>query len=428
MAERGAVPNVPKARQRALHAVRSLFSPLLPDDYLELINPLWSTQELRGRIERIERETPDAVTVLIRPGYEWVGHRPGQYLRIGVVVDGVHHWRAYSLTTDPGGPDGLIGITPKLVDAGKVSPYLVHQARPGDIVRLGGVEGTFVLPDPPPQRLLFISAGSGITPIMSMLRSLDRDEALEDVVHLHSSRTAEGVIFGEQLRELDSRRPGYRPHLRITGEAGRIAPGDLDELCPDWRERRAFVSGPGEMLDALVRHWREEGDPELLEMERFQPVIGGDAVAGEGGSDPLPLQRGRDRVRRRHADPRRRRGSRGRAALRLPDGDLPHLHRPALHGRSAGTCGPARSTGRREKWSEPASTRRKATLQLHFEKEGARTQMSMTATATDRHPASRARSRTSPRSSSTSWRASSTRSATGSWTSSATATAATSRA
>jgi ferredoxin-NADP reductase len=284
MAERGAVPNVPRARQRALHAVRSLFTPLLPDDYLELINPLWSTQELRGRIERIERETPDAVTVLIRPGYEWMGHRPGQYLRIGVVVDGVHHWRAYSLTTDPGRPDGLIGITPKLVDSGKVSPFLVHKARPGDIVRLGGVEGTFVLPDPPPERLLFISAGSGITPIMSMLRSLDRDGALDDVVHVHSSRSAEGVIFGEQLRDLDSRRAGYRPHLRLTGEAGRVAPADLDELCPDWRERHAFVSGPGEMLDALVRHWREEGEPKRLAMERFQPVIGGDAAVGEGGA------------------------------------------------------------------------------------------------------------------------------------------------
>src|SRR6478752_6706424 len=186
MAERGAVPRVSAVRRKTLSAMRSLFTPLLPDDYLELINPLWSTQELRGRIERIERETSDAVTVLIRPGYEWMGHRPGQYLRIGVVVDGVHHWRAYSLTTDPGRPDGLIGITPKLVESGVVSPYLVRQARPGDIVRLGGVEGTFVLPDPPPRQLLLISAGSGITPIMSMLRSLDRDEALEDVVHIHS--------------------------------------------------------------------------------------------------------------------------------------------------------------------------------------------------------------------------------------------------
>ncbi|HWT90118.1 MAG TPA: ferredoxin reductase [Solirubrobacterales bacterium] len=283
MAERGATPNVPRWRRWVLKRLQSLFTPLLPDDYLELINPLWSTQELRGRIERIKPETPDAVTVLIRPGYEWGGHRPGQYLRIGVVVDGVHHWRAYSLTTDPARPDGLIGITPKLVDAGKVSPYLVRQARPGDIVRLGGVEGTFTLPDPPPRKLLFISAGSGITPIMSMLRSLDRDEALHDVVHVHSARTPDGVIFGEQLSELDSRCSGYRPHIRITSEAGRVAPAHLDELCPDWRERRTFASGPGEMLDALVGHWREEGDPELLEMERFQPVIGGDTAAGEGG-------------------------------------------------------------------------------------------------------------------------------------------------
>ena len=284
MAESGAKPQVSRTRRRALDAVRSLFTPLLPDDYLELINPLWSTQELRGRIERIERETADAVTVLIRPGYDWMGHRPGQYLRIGVVVNGVHHWRAYSLTTDPERPDGFIGITPKLVEAGVVSPYLVRQARPGDIVRLGGVEGTFVLPDPPPRQLLFISAGSGITPIMSMLRSLDHDSALDDVVHIHSARTPDGVIFGEQLRDLDSRCGGYRPHLRITGEAGRVGPHELDRLCPDWRERHTFASGPSEMLDALTAHWEEHGNPDLLAMERFQPVIGGGAVEGEGGT------------------------------------------------------------------------------------------------------------------------------------------------
>ena len=151
MAERGAAPKVPELQRRALKAARYLFTPLLPDDYLELINPLWSTRELRGRIERIERETPDAVTVLIRPGYEWPGHKPGQYTRVGVVVDGVFHWRAYSLTSEPGRPDGLISITPKLVDSGKVSPYLVKRARPGDVVRLGGVEGSFVMPDPTPE-------------------------------------------------------------------------------------------------------------------------------------------------------------------------------------------------------------------------------------------------------------------------------------
>jgi stearoyl-CoA 9-desaturase NADPH oxidoreductase len=284
MAERGAVPQVPELRRKALHAVRSLFTPLLPDDYIELINPLWSTQELRGRIERIEKETPDAVTVMIRPGHAWQGHLPGQYLRIGVIVEGVHHWRAYSLTTDPGRPDGLIGITPKRVDTGVVSPYLVHGARPGDIVRLGGVEGTFTVPEPVPPKLLFISAGSGITPIMSMLRALDRSGDLDDAVHIHSARDAERVIFAQHLTDLDERRGGYRLHLQLTGADGRVSPADLDRLCPDWRERQTFASGPRELLDALVEHWAAEGDPALLQMERFQPIIGTAVPAGEGGT------------------------------------------------------------------------------------------------------------------------------------------------
>ena len=271
-------------RRRILKAANVLFTPLLPDDYLELINPLWSTRELRGRIERIEPETEDAVTVLIRPGWEWEGHEPGQYLRIGVVVDGVHHWRAYSLTSDPGRPDGFISITPKLVTEGVVSPFLTCEAQPGSIVRLGGVEGTFTLPDPLPEKMLFISAGSGITPIMSMLRDLDRRDAMDDVVHIHSAREPDDVIFGEQLREIAKRRDGFRLHEQHTGKDGRLTPSDLDDICPDWRDREAFLSGPGEMLDALTAHWEEHADCDRMHLERFQPIIGGDGGEGEGGT------------------------------------------------------------------------------------------------------------------------------------------------
>ncbi len=285
MAERGAPPKVPKLQRRVLNAVRAFTSPLLPDDYLELINPLWSTRELRGRIESIDPETPDAATVTIRPGYEWEGHRAGQYLRIGLDINGRRHWRAYSLTSDPGRPDGFISITIKNVDEGVVSPYLVRRGRPGSIVSLGGVEGEFVLPDPLPEKLLFISAGSGITPIMSMLRSLEHQDALGDVLLIHSARTPDDVIFGEQLRAMAERNEGFRLHEQLTGELGRFGPADLDELCPDWREREAFISGPAELLDALDAHWDEHADCDRLHMERFQPIIGGDEVeAGEGGT------------------------------------------------------------------------------------------------------------------------------------------------
>ncbi len=285
MAERGAVPRVSRARRRALRVVGSFTSPLLPDDYLELVNPLWSTRELRGRIERVERASASAVNVTIKPGWEWEGHLPGQYLRLGIEVDGVHHWRAYSLTSEPGRPDGCIAITPKLVEGGKVSPYLCGRVRPGTVVRLGGVEGTFVLPDPVPPRLLFVSAGSGITPIMSMLRSLAGTGQIEDVVHVHCAREASDVIFRRELLELDERRRGYRLHERLTGLAGRLKAQELDALCPDWRDREAFVCGPSGLLQALGERWRADGDLARMHLERFQPETGiGDGERGCGGT------------------------------------------------------------------------------------------------------------------------------------------------
>jgi stearoyl-CoA 9-desaturase NADPH oxidoreductase len=282
--ERGAEPQVSQLLRRALRGISAWTSPLLPDDYLELINPLWSTRELRGRVESIEREAGDAVTVLIRPGWDWYGHKPGQYLRIGLDIDGKRHWRAYSLTSEPGHPQGFISVTPKLVAEGAVSPFINRELKPGALVFLGGVEGVFVMPDPVPEKLLFISAGSGITPIMSMLRDLDQRDELTDAVLLHSAHTKEEVTFGDELRELAERRNGFRLHEQHTRANGRMGPQDLDDLCADWRERETFASGPRDLLDALDEHFDAHGDCDRLRIERFQPVIGGDGAEGEGGT------------------------------------------------------------------------------------------------------------------------------------------------
>ncbi|HXD65827.1 MAG TPA: ferredoxin reductase [Solirubrobacteraceae bacterium] len=285
MPERGARPNIHPIQRRVLDALAALSSPLLIDDYLELINPLWSTRELRGRIESIDHETRDAATVLIKPGYRWGGHEPGQYLRIGLDIEGVRHWRAYSLTSDPQREDGLISITVKNVDDGKVSPYLVRRGRPGTIVSLGGVEGEFLLPDPLPAKLLFISAGSGITPIMSMLRHLNQTGELDDAVLLHSARHTDEVIFGDELRGLARRHERVVLHEQLTADNGRMGPADLDRLCPDWRQRDAFISGPNEMLDDFSSHYEQAEVTERLHLERFQPKLGlGEGEEGEGGA------------------------------------------------------------------------------------------------------------------------------------------------
>jgi ferredoxin-NADP reductase len=152
-------------------------------------------------------------------------------------------------------------------------------------VTLSNIEGDFVLPDPVPEKLLFISAGSGITPIMSMLRHLDHYDELGDVVLLHSARHSDEVIFGDELRELARRNENFRLHEQLTREQGRIGPGDLDRLCPDWRDRETYISGPNDMLDAFTTHFDREGDCDRLHMERFQPKLGlGDAGEGEGGT------------------------------------------------------------------------------------------------------------------------------------------------
>jgi stearoyl-CoA 9-desaturase NADPH oxidoreductase len=285
MPEKGAPPNVHPVQRRVLKALSALSTPMLPDDYLELVNPLWSTRELRGRIEEVRHETGQAATILIKPGYRWPSHKPGQYVRIGVDIDGVRHWRAYSLTSDPYREDGLISITPKRVDTGKVSPFLVGRAEPGTIVSLSTIEGEFVLPDPRPDKLLFISAGSGVTPIMSMLRHLDHYDEITDIVLLHSARHTDEVIFGRELRELAARHKEHlKLHEQLTREHGRMGPADLDRLCPDWREREAFISGPADMLDAFGEHWDRADECGRLHMERFQPKLGlGRSGKGEGG-------------------------------------------------------------------------------------------------------------------------------------------------
>jgi len=166
-----------------------------------------------------------------------------------------------------------------------VSPYLVRRGRPGTIVSLGGVEGDFTLPDDLPPKLLFISAGSGITPIMSMLRHLDHADDLDDAVLLHSARHTDDVIFGDEIRDLAKRHEGFTLHEQLTRDKGRMGPEDLDSLCPDWRERTTYISGPGEMLDAFTEHFDNHGDCEKLHMERFQPKLGlGGGDTGEGGT------------------------------------------------------------------------------------------------------------------------------------------------
>ncbi|MFF2044891.1 ferredoxin reductase [Kitasatospora sp. NPDC058170] len=264
-------------RSRAWKLLEMVTTPLLPSDYLDLVSPLRAGADLRGRIEAVHPETGDAATVVIRPGRGWRGHTAGQYVRIGVDVDGRRLWRAYSITSPTERRDGRITITVKAIPEGRVSNHLVHRATPGTLIRLDQPTGDFVLPQAKPAKVLYLTAGSGITPVMGMLR----DNALDDVVMIHCAPQPQDVIFREELHELVAEK-----RLRLTevhtDTDGRLDIARLDELVPDWAERETWACGPAGLLDAAEEHWTGHGVHERLHTERFRPGI---VVAGDGGGE-----------------------------------------------------------------------------------------------------------------------------------------------
>ena len=258
-------------------------TPLLPDDYLKLANPLWSARELRGRVLDVRRETVDSATLVIKPGWGFsFDYEPGQYIGIGVLVNGRWRWRSYSLTSSPVKGARIITITVKAMPEGFLSTHLVGGVAPGTIVRLAAPQGNFVMPDPAPASVLFITAGSGITPVMSMLRTLARRDQVTDIVHMHSAPTESDVMFAGELAEMQQTHKSYRLGLRSTRTQGRLDLSRLGEEVPDWRQRQTWACGPEGMLNSAERVWSGAGIAERLHLERF--AVSKAAVHGQGGT------------------------------------------------------------------------------------------------------------------------------------------------
>ncbi|WP_246394269.1 FAD-binding oxidoreductase, partial [Pseudonocardia pini] len=178
---------------------RAFTTPLLPDDVLGTLNPLWSRRQPQARVVRVVPETADTTTLYLRPGAPFAAHIPGQYVGLGLRIDGVWHWRTYSLTSRPG--EQLLQVTVTAVPGGLVSGRLAHGTPVGTVLGIAPATGDFTAPAGKP---LFVTAGSGITPVMGMLRSADPAD-LADAVLVHVDRTPDEVVFGPELRALAAR-------------------------------------------------------------------------------------------------------------------------------------------------------------------------------------------------------------------------------
>jgi ferredoxin-NADP reductase len=189
----------------------------------------------------------------------------------------------YSISSAAPGDD-RITITVKA--QGRLSRAL-RDVKPGDYLAVGLPEGDFVLPDGDPAHLLFVTGGSGITPIASMVRTLAARGALRDIVHVHYARTALDEIFGRELRALAAAYPGYRLTIVHSNVDPRLLSTErLDELAPDWRTRETWACGPASMLAAVTTIFDDAGRAGALHIERFAAALA-----------PLPANDSGGRVR-----------------------------------------------------------------------------------------------------------------------------------
>jgi stearoyl-CoA 9-desaturase NADPH oxidoreductase len=269
--------------------VDALTTPHGVDRYLELVNPMWAVHEIRARVEHVQPEAPGVATLTLRPTSGWCGALAGQHVQLGVVVDGVRRTRCFSLSSSAHRPDGRVTITVKAHDEGYVSRYLAGDVPVGTVVHLSPADGDFTLPAPRPERLLLVSAGSGITPVIAMLRTLRDEGYAGSVTFLHYARSPQDTIFAAELAELAAGCDFADVHLVHTqagdglgGSAlsGRFCAEHLHTVAPDFADVETYACGPAGMVERVQHVYDEARAGERLHVERFKtPAIAADPAA-----------------------------------------------------------------------------------------------------------------------------------------------------
>ena len=226
---------------------------------------MWAATEVRARIVDITRENPDSeaaevATLTLQPTSTWRGHRAGQYVQVGVELPGSSRRmaRVFSISSAESDPGERFTLTIRAHEEGQVSKYLVRDAKPGEILHLNQAEGDFTLPGSPatpsPYPLLMISGGSGITPVMSQIRTLLRDgydgKAQRKVTFLHFAGSPEDQIFRDELAEIAAADNHIDVHLRYGDQ--RFSEFELTRLVPDFQNTDTWACGPAGLIELVT--------------------------------------------------------------------------------------------------------------------------------------------------------------------------------
>lgn len=270
-----------------LDLVQTMTSPHSLDRYLELVRPSLTLRDLRAEVVEVDRSVPGSLTLTLRPNRPWAGHAAGQFVQVGVVINGVKHTRCYSPIDAQGGTRRTLTLTVKAHPDGLVSQYLHRNARTGMVVDLSPASGVFRLPDERPDKIVLISGGSGITPVLSMLSTLIAEGYRGAVVFAHYARSPEDVPHRALLEWIGRQHdnvdivlgyPEQGRSERLDGAPWTCAaiPGakhlDYDELiriAPSFATAHTYVCGPPALMATVRRIYEAEQLDDRVHSEEF---------------------------------------------------------------------------------------------------------------------------------------------------------------
>lgn len=264
------------ASQTLKRLVRPLIDPAVYDFWAQKLHPTLSWDRCLARVVERHVEARDTVSLTLKPNRLFSGFQPGQHLNVTVEVNGVRLTRSYS-PSDAVSSDGRIRLTIKAIPQGKASEHLVHHCRIGDVVELGSAYGDMTLPAES-HAWLFVAAGSGITPIMSLLKTLTQQPLEQPVSLIYWARTRADLCFSEALQMMGKSDPLLKIHTVLTREVNRLDK-ELDghpreslfrNLIPDLERRRVYACGPHgfvQTVEGLLA-----GNVSLFRAESFSPA------------------------------------------------------------------------------------------------------------------------------------------------------------
>ncbi|MBD3318867.1 oxidoreductase [Candidatus Woesearchaeota archaeon] len=220
-------------------------------------------------VEYIKKETPTTITLHFTTEKE-ISFQAGQWYLFDAIIDEKKIKRAYSISSAPSKNEADVTVT--LVENGIFSTYL-HSLQPGDTINAEGPYGRFII-DEDATELVLIGAGSGIAPLMSIIRTIIKKNLDIKVTLLYSSKTQENIIFYNELTQL-SKRETIHVHHTLTveqwnGMTGRINKDKIEHLVTDFSTPTFYICGPPLMVNAVQHILLEKNvEAQRIKTERY---------------------------------------------------------------------------------------------------------------------------------------------------------------